>query len=207
MGFYKNFLNLCAKPEGLLGRYLLRKMNVHHAEMADWGISRLQIEEPKEILDIGCGGGRHLYELLKRYRRARGTAIDYSPLCVRKTAKFNREFVRAGRCTAEQGDVSSLTFPVETFDLATAFETVYFWPGLVPCLTQTARVLKPGGTLLIVNETDGLEPVGRRFEKIIDLMTVYTAEELKEALHAAGFSEVAVSHHEAFPWIAVAARK
>ena len=118
-----------------------------------------------------------------------------------------RKYIKAGRCSVEWGDVSRLTLPAEKFDLVTAFETVYFWPELIPCFNQVARVMKPGGVFLIVHETDGLDPVGRKYEKIIDLMTVYTAEELEEALRAAGFSEIAVSHHETFPWIAVAARK
>ncbi len=207
MGFFKKFINQTAKPEGFLGRLMIRNMNTGHAKLADWGIAKLQIGEPKEILDIGCGGGRHMHALLRRYPQAHGTAIDYSPLCVKMTAKFNRKEVKAGRCAVQRGDVSNLTFPSEKFDLITAIETVYFWPGLVPCFTQVARTLKPDGTFLIIHETDGIEPIARKFEKIIDLMTDYTVPQLEEALRAAGFSEITVSKHGVFPWIAVAAKK
>lgn len=207
MGFRKRFLNLCAKPKGFLGRYILRGMNVRHAELADWGISLLPPEPPKEILDIGCGGGRHLHKLLTLYPGASGTGIDYAPVAVKKTARFNREFVRAGRCVSTFGDVSNLTLPAEKFDLVTAFETVYFWPGLISCFKQAARVMRPDGRFLIVHETDGLDPQGRKFEQIIDSMTVYTAAELEGALRAAGFSEVASAHHADHPWIAVIAKK
>ena len=207
MGFREKLLNLCGKPKGFFGRRILRRMNVSHTELADWGMSHIRTAPPKEILDVGCGGGRHLYALLTKYPEANGTGIDYMPLAVSMTKHFNRKYIKAGRCSVEWGDVSRLTLPAEKFDLVTAFETVYFWPELIPCFNQVARVMKPGGVFLIVHETDGLDPVGRKYEKIIDLMTVYTAEELEEALRAAGFSEVAVSHHETFPWIAVAARK
>ena len=207
MGLFKKFINQTARPEGFLGRLMIRGMNRGHGKLADWGISTLGIGEPDEILDIGCGGGRHIHKMLGLYPAARGAAVDYSPLCVQKAAEYNRKEIMAGRLTVDVGDAADLPFPDEKFDLITAFETVYFWPGLVRCFTQAARVLKPDGVFLIVNETDGIEPVGRKFEKMIDRMTDYTAEELEEALRGAGFAHTAVSRHSVFPWIAVAARK
>jgi ubiquinone/menaquinone biosynthesis C-methylase UbiE len=50
------------------------------------------------------------------------------------------------------GTVSSLPFADNMFDFVTAFETYYFWPNLNDDLKEIKRVLKPGGTLLIVNE-------------------------------------------------------
>ena len=35
------------------------------------------------------------------------------------------------------------------FDFATAFETVYFWPGIEHCFSEVYRILKPGGKLLL----------------------------------------------------------
>ena len=115
--------------------------------------------------------------------------------------------IDAGRCAVRQGDVSELKLSNESFDLATAFETVYFWPGLERCFAQVARVLKPGGLFLICNESDGLDATGKKFEKIIDGMKCCTAEELEDALREAGFSEVSTDHHGRKPWICVLARK
>ena len=95
----------------------------------------------------------------------------------------------------------------ESFDLATAFETIYFWPGLKQCFAQVARVLQPGGLLLIVNESDGMDKAGRKYGKIIEGMTVYTAGQIEAALHGAGFSIVKTEHHPSRPWIAVRATK
>ena len=69
--------------------------------------------------------------------------------------------IRAGRCTVQQGDVSALTLPNQTFDLATAFETIYFWPDLAKCFVQVAGILKPGGVFMIVNESDGTDKASR----------------------------------------------
>lgn len=60
-----------------------------------------------------------------------------------------------GRLEVKQGDVSSLDLPDGAYDLATAFETIYFWPGLEKCFTEVARILKDGGLFLISNESDG----------------------------------------------------
>ena len=43
------------------------------------------------------------------------------------------------------------------YELATAFETIYFWPGLEKCFAEVARILKPGGIFMIVNESDGTD--------------------------------------------------
>ena len=207
MGLFKKFVSQTRKPEGLLGKMMLSGMNSGHAEMADWGFSHLPSLAPERAVDLGCGGGRNAGELLKKYPKAQVTAIDYSDLSVEKAKVYNQAAIAEGRCTVRQGDVSDLRLPAEAFDLVTAFETVYFWPGLEKCFAQVAKVLKPGGCFLICNESDGLDAAGRKFEKIIDGMRCYTAEEIEKALRAAGFSEVSCDHHPSKPWIAVLARK
>lgn len=106
-----------------------------------------------------------------------------------------------------QGNASALDFDEGIFDLATAFETVYFWPGITHCFSEAARVLRPGGLFMIVNESDGLDAGSKKFEEMIDGMKIYTAGELESALRDAGFSKVKTIHHEKKPWITVLAVK
>lgn len=207
MGLLKTFFNQTRKPEGILGRMMLRTMNPGHAKLADWGIMHLPVISVAQAVDLGCGGGRNAGELLRKYPQAKVTAVDYSEMSVAKAAAYNKEMIASGRCTVQRGDVSKLQFPPESFDLATAFETVYFWPGLETCFSQVAKALKPGGYFLICNESDGLDATGRKFEKIIDGMKCYTAEELEAVLRKAGFSDVSCDHHGGKPWICVLARK
>ncbi len=145
--------------------------------------------------------------LLKRYPSAKLIAVDYSALSVEKTKEYNKDLIAAGRCTVLQGDVIKLPFADGAFDLATAFETVYFWPGLAACFTEVCRVLRPGGTFLICNESDGTDETGLRFEKIIDGMKCHTVEELSSALKAAGFSSITVDRYPNKPWITAVAEK
>ena len=170
MGLYKNFVSQTRKPEGVLGKMMVNGMNGGHAKMADWGLSHLTTIAPEEIVEVGCGGGRNAGELLKKYPSAKVTAIDYSEVSVGIATEYNAEAIKSGRCTVQQGDVSALTLPEGKYDLATAFETIYFWPGLEKCFAQVAKVLKPGGVIMIVNESDGTDETNLKYEKIIEGM-------------------------------------
>ncbi|MBR2660819.1 MAG: class I SAM-dependent methyltransferase [Clostridia bacterium] len=207
MGLLNNFVSQTRKPEGFLGKMMLKGMNSGHAQMADWGLSHLPVIHPEEITDLGCGGGRNAGQLLDRYSGANVTAVDYSELSVEKAKEFNQKAISSGRCTVQQGDVSALDLPSGQYDLATAYETIYFWPGLEKCFAQVYRVLKPGGYFLICNESDGTDKTGLKFENIIDGMKVYTADQIGKALKTAGFSDIVTDHHASKPWIAVLAKK
>ena len=207
MGLFKDFCSQTRKPEGFLGKLMVWGMNSGHAKLADWGLAHLPELSVSDAVDLGCGGGRNAGELLKKYPAAHVTAIDYSALCVEKAKSYNRAMIAAERCTVRQGDVSALDLPAASFDLATAFETIYFWPGLEKCFAEAAKVLKSGGYFLICNESDGTDPTGTKFESIIEGMKSYTAQEIEAALKAAGFSQVEIDHHPNKPWIAVLAKK
>lgn len=207
MGLFKNYVSQTRKPEGTLGKMMIKGMNSGHAKMADWGLAHLKKTQPERIAELGCGGGRNAGELLKKYSDAKVTAIDYSPLSVEQATEYNRAMIDEGRCEVKQGDVSALTLEKESYDLATAFETIYFWPGLEKCFAQVAGILKKGGIFMIVNESDGTDKTSLKFEKIIEGMKCYTVQEIEAALKAAGFSAVKADHHPSKPWITVIAKK
>ena len=133
--------------------------------------------------------------------------MDYSEVSVAKTKETNKTAVAAGRCSVVQASVASLPIEEEAFDLATAFETVYFWPGLEQCFGEVCRVLLPGSAFLICNESDGTDETSLKYEKLIEGMKCYTIEQLTATLKGAGFSAVKPVHHPSKPWIAVLARK
>jgi len=207
MGLYRKFVNQTRKPEGTLGKMMVNGMNSGHAKMADWGMSHLPVMSPSQIAELGCGGGRNAGELSKRFPQAKVTAVDYSEVSVAKAKEYNKEKIDAGKMIVQQGDVSNLTLPKESFDLATAFETIYFWPGLEKCFSQVAGILKPGGVFLIVNESDGTDETSLKYEKIIDGMKCHTVGDISSALKTAGFGKVVCDHHDSKPWITVIAYK
>ncbi|MCR5383131.1 MAG: class I SAM-dependent methyltransferase [Saccharofermentans sp.] len=203
MGLYKKFVNQTRKPEGTLGKMMVNGMNSGHAKMADWGMSHLPEMNPSIVLDVGCGGGRNARELAKKYPFSKVRAIDYSEVSVAKATEYNKDLIEFGRIIVKRGDVSELRLPEASYDLATAFETIYFWPGLEKCFSEVAKVLKPGGLFMIVNESDGTDETSLKYEKIIEGMKCYTIEQIEGALKAAGFSSVSSDHFDGKPWITV----
>ena len=125
MGIIKGFFNNTRKPEGLC-RCMVGSMNRAHAALADWGISYLPETGPTEIAELGCGGGRNIRALLRKYPAATVAALDYSEVSVEKARSVNRKGLQAGRCRIIQGEVFLPSFEDGAFDLVTAFETVYF---------------------------------------------------------------------------------
>lgn len=207
MGLFKKFVNQTRKPEGFLGKMMVNSMNGGHAKLADWGMTHLNGIDAVNIAELGCGGGRNTAELLNRYEKAKITALDYSEVSVQKAQEHNKDMIAAGRCKVIKGNVAELPFEDGSFDLATAFETVYFWPGLEHCFCEVCRVLKPGGAFMICNESDGTDETSQKYEKIIEGMKCYTVDELSSALKEAGFTQVKSDHYDGKPWITVIARK
>ena len=207
MGLFQKFVSQTRKPDGLLGKMMLNSMNSGHAKMADWGMAHLPALQPSEIAELGCGGGRNIAELLRKYPDAHVTGIDYSPLSVQKAQEYNQQAIASGICTVQEGNVQNLTLPEQYFDLATAFETVYFWGNLEQSFKQVHKILKPEGLFMIVNESDGTDKASLNFERIIEGMKCHTVEQLADALKKAGFSRCKAEHHESKPWIVMLAKK
>ncbi len=209
MVLLRKLLNQTRRPEGFLGRVMLNGMSFGHVYVADWAMSLMQniIDKPDKIAELGCGNGRDAGELLKIYDNASLTALDYSPLSVEKTARNNQDAVKSGRMKVINGDVSDLKLEPESFDLATAFETIYFWPGLERCFKEVFKILKPGGHFMIVSESDGKDKISQWFKKRIDGMNTYTELEIESALKSAGFASIKTEHHKSRPWIMVLAQK
>ena len=205
MGILKVFFNNTRKPEGLLGRCMVGSMNRAHAALADWGLSYLPESGPTEIAELGCGGGRNIRALLRKYPAATVAALDYSEVSVEKARSVNRKGLQAGRCRIIQGEVSCLPFEDGAFDLVTAFETVYFWPGPTESFREVYRTLRPGGIFLIVNEVDGENPRDSRWLSVIDGMKIFNRSQFVTFLTEAGFSKVIVKRDAKRHWLCVLA--
>ena len=183
MGFVKSFFSQCARPEGFLGRVMLRFMNFGHAPLTNWGLSLVEIHDGWTMLDIGCGGGATLKRLLKRSKGAQVYGIDISEESVAKARKVNAN-VLDRQVFVTQGSAEKLPYEDNKFDLVTAVETVYFWPDLPNCLKEVRRVVKSGGRFAIMVEVLENDSV---WTDVVDGMTAYSPEQLKEMLDEAGF--------------------
>lgn len=203
MGFFQN----TCKPQGLGGKIMVATMNIGgHSALAKWGLSNLTIKKDLNILEIGCGGGANVRRLLKLCPDGRVTGVDYSEISVNKSRKVNAKAVKADRCVIRQEDVRRLSFGDNAFDLATAFETVYFWD-IMASFAQVYRVLREGGRFFICNESDGEDASGAKWEQKIDGMKIYKQGEITDCLKQAGFLQITVHRNQEKHWICFIAEK
>ena len=215
MSFFEN----TRKPVGLGGKIMVAMMNVGHSAVARWGLQFLNAAPDAKVLDCGCGGGANIKKLLKKCPQGIVKGIDYSSVSVEKSKKVNETAIAEGRCAVLQGSVADMIFVDDWFDAVTAFETVYFWPDLPQCFREVCRVLKPGGTFLICNESSGdtdkdekwTEIIGdtdkdKKWTEIIGGMTIYSGDELKTFLENAGFCNVQI-HKNKMGWLCVIGQK
>lgn len=188
MGMMKRLFTNCAYPKGLMGRAMLRFMNLCHAPLTNWGLNLVGIQDGWTMLDIGCGGGATLRRLLKRSKGAKVYGIDISEESVVKAKKVNID-VLDKKVFIAQGSAENLPYADGMFDLVTAVETVYFWPRLPHCLQEVRRVLKSGGRFAIMVE---VVDAGSMWTNVVEGMTAYSPDELQEMLDEAGFVETEI---------------
>ena len=202
-------LKHCRKPEGWLGGLVAWRMNSSHAGLTEWGLSRVSPGPSDTILDIGCGGGGTIHRLAKLAPLGNVSGIDYSRTSVEVSRRKNKALIVAGRVDVRHGTVSDLPYPEATFDLATAVETHYFWPDLVADLREVLRVLKPGGTLIMVGEAYLGGRYDERIGEWIELtdMVCYSVEELDDALSNAVYTRIEISVDDERGWICAVGRK
>lgn len=209
MSMMSRLLRQCRKPTGWLGRFVARGMNISHSEMTDWGLGHISIGEDDTILDVGCGGGGTIRKLATIAAEGKVQGVDYSQESVRISTNTNRELIEAGRVEIHQGSVSSLPFPADRFDLVTAIESHYFWPDLVHDMQEVLRVLKPGGTLLVMGGEYKGGKYDERNEGWVELadMAYHSVDEFDRLFRNVGCTEVQVLEDYDRGWMCGIGRK
>ena len=195
-------------PERFFGKRALKKMNsAKHAALPEWVLDEYIIKDDTRFLDIGCGGGANLNRILTRYPSTTAVGMDIAKDAMDLTREVNYRDIVDKRCLLLGGDATQMPLAKESFDLVTAFETIYYWDSMVLGAQEMFRVLRPGGTCLIANEMDGLDPDVKRLENAIGRFRVYTTDEIEEYLADAGFVNFKARHDEARHFICVTAQK
>ncbi len=126
------------------------------------------------ILEVGCGPG----QLSIRLARSHGfavTGLDLDPAMIeRADANARRSSGDDGpRPTFVVGDVAALPFADESFDVVISTFSMHHWADRTAGLNEIARVLRPGGHVLIWDLKQGRVPfhahVHRSADDIEDL--------------------------------------
>lgn len=182
-------IDQCMKPHGEEGIQTIENMNENHREISKFAFECVDVKDSDIVLDIGCGGGVNIEKFLK-LTEGNVDGLDYSEISVGESIKRNQSAVDNGRCKVIQANVVDMPIDDESYDLVTAFETIYFWPNIKETFKEVSRIIKDGGQFMIAQGTDGNHPDDEKWLATVEGMSVYTASQLEEYLLDAGFSSV-----------------
>lgn len=186
-------------------------MNSSHSQLTDWGLQQISINNHDTILDVGCGGGRTIRKLAALATQGKVYGVDYSDESVAATKRTNAQLIDLGRVEIRHGSVSQLPFPDNVFALVTAVETHFWWPNLPGDMREVFRVVKPGGTLVLIAEVykGANTTVSKLAEKYASQtgMKLLSIDEHRELFTDAGYSNVQVIEERAKGWICGIGRK
>ncbi|MCW5725086.1 MAG: metalloregulator ArsR/SmtB family transcription factor [Maricaulaceae bacterium] len=100
------------------------------------------------MIDVGVGTGRILEVFADRIERGVGIDVNHSMLNV---ARLNLERAGLSNCSVRQADVCALPFDDGSADLVTVHQVLHYLDDPELAIAECARVLKPGGVLLIAD--------------------------------------------------------
>ncbi len=98
-----------------------------------------------DVLDAACGTGRYAFRLAEGGARVAG--MDATPEMLARARQTADE--RGLTLDLRDGDLHALPFGEESFDLVVSGLALCHVPDLSPVMAEFARVLRPGGRLVI----------------------------------------------------------
>jgi len=140
-------------------------------EMAKWG--KIDTLKPPKVLDVGCGiGGTSRYLAKKFGEGSEVTGITLSPAQVERATQLAKE---RGITNAkfQVMDALAMTFPDNSFDVVWACESGEHMPDKKKYVEEMARVLKPGGRIVIATwcqRDEGGRPFSRDERRMLDFL-------------------------------------
>ena len=122
--------------------------------------------DAKSVLDVGCGNGSYIKKIADHFPEKRYIGIDISPELISIAKQENYE----QNILFEQGDFYQFEND-EKFDVIIMRLIVQHLKGFNPILLQAAKLLKPGGSLVIVEpdlENSWNRPATVKFERLLN---------------------------------------
>src|SRR5262249_24529475 len=112
-------------------------------------LRRLAIQPRERILEIGFGHGRTLERAARMHPDATFAGLDHAEEMVASLSRRCAPLVESGRVEARAGASAALPWPDAAFDGVFAVHTLYFWHHAERDIAEIARVLRPGGRLVL----------------------------------------------------------
>jgi ubiquinone/menaquinone biosynthesis C-methylase UbiE len=126
----------------------IRKLHVTDAAVEDAIRAALADKPFRSLLDLGTGTGR----MLELFGGAieRGLGLDLS-LDMLLLARDRLERASLKNCSVRQGDLYDLPLANDSFDVVILHQVLHFLDDGARAIHEAARVLRPGGRLLVVD--------------------------------------------------------
>ena len=95
----------------------------------------------------------------------------------------------------EQGDGEHVPYPADCFDKWVSVHTVYFWPDLLTGLAEAARVVRPGGELLLAYHPSDNEALAAELPSSV--YTLRSQATVESAFREVGCDQIeTTTHHQ-----------
>lgn len=206
---YHKLVENAGNPQGFWGRLMIKSMNKGHLGVTGWGLEHINIERSDTVLDVGCGGGKTVARIAEKIGNGKVYGVDCSDLCVKNSQKLNEKSILCNKVKIYKASVSDLPFEDETFDVVTAVETYYFWQDKLCDLKEIFRVMKTGGTILLVFEMLKTADNPDKWKPVEDRLGIkaVSENEIAEILAQAGFSDVKTYTKQDTTWLCATGTK
>jgi SAM-dependent methyltransferase len=114
---------------------------------------RLGLQAGERVLDMGCGAGRHAFEMYRRGADVIALDMDADELAgvgeIFAAMREQGEVPAGADADTKQGDALDLPFPDGEFDRIVAAEVLEHIPEDVRAIRELVRVLRPGGAMAL----------------------------------------------------------
>ena len=111
----------------------------------------VQMVSQGEAVDLGCGPGQLVIVLAGQAPDLHVTGVDLSDEMLAQAHENAQNAGVASRVSFRRGDAQQIPFPDGSLDLIVSTMSLHHWSDPVSVLNEIARVLRPGGSFLILD--------------------------------------------------------
>jgi ubiquinone/menaquinone biosynthesis C-methylase UbiE/DNA-binding transcriptional ArsR family regulator len=126
----------------------IRRLHVADAAVESAIRTALADKPIRSLLDLGTGTGRMLELFGADIERGLGLDLSLDMLALAR-ARLDRAGLK--HCSVRHGDIYDLALPRDSFDVVIIHQVLHFLDDSARAIAEAARVLRPGGRLLVVD--------------------------------------------------------